>query len=92
MAGLSLHVLEGEEVIGHLRGSGHLTSSLQAQYQEVQHQPVVLHYEGGKLETTDDPVRVGMVHVLGIGGVAVKRGGAYDINDCIYMLQLDVWI
>ncbi len=75
MAGLSLHVLEGEEVIGHLRGSGHLTSSLQAQYQEVQHQPVVLHYEGGKLETADDPVRVGVVHVLGEGAWQLRGRG-----------------
>ena len=35
VAGLSLHVLVGEEVIGHLRRAGHLTGSLQSQNQQV---------------------------------------------------------
>ena len=64
MAGLGVNILEGEEVIGHLRGTGHLTGSLQAQHKKIQHQATVLDNEGGKLETTNDPIGVSMVHIL----------------------------
>ena len=64
VAGLSLHVLVGEEVVGHLRGPSHLAGSLQPQHQQIQHQPVVLHDEGGKLQASDNAIRVGVVHVL----------------------------
>lgn len=57
-------VLKTEEVVGHLRGTSHLTGTVQAENQEVHHQTVVLHDERGKLETPDDAVRVGVVHVL----------------------------
>lgn len=57
-------VLETEEVIGHLRWAGHLTGTVQAKHQQIHHQAVVLHDERGKLETPDDAVRVGVVHVL----------------------------
>lgn len=63
--GLSLHILIGQEVVRHLRGACHLTGTLQAQHQQVQHQTVVLHYEGGELQTTDNAIGVGVVHVLG---------------------------
>ena len=61
---LSGRVLETEEVVGHLRRAGHLAGTVQAQHQQVHHQAVVLHNEGGELEPPDDAVRVGMVHVL----------------------------
>lgn len=57
-------VLEGEEVVGQLRGPGHLAGPLQAQHQQVQNQTVVLHDEGGKLQATDYSIAVGVVHVL----------------------------
>ena len=53
-----------EEVVWHLRRSRHLASSLQPKHQQVQHEPVVLDDERGELETSDDAVRVGVVHVL----------------------------
>ena len=43
--GLNLHILVGQEVIRKLWGASHFTGSLQTQYQEVQHQTVVLDYE-----------------------------------------------
>lgn len=64
MGTLSGRVLEAEEVIGHLRRSSHLTGSVQTQHQQVHHQPIVLHDERGKLQATDDTVRVCVVHVL----------------------------
>lgn len=57
-------VLEAEEIVGHLRGSSHLTGAVKTQNEQVHHQPVVLHNEGGKLQAPDDAVRVGVVHVL----------------------------
>ena len=59
--------LVGEEVIRHLWWSGHLTGALQTEDQQVQHQPVVLDNEGGKLEPADHSIRVGVVHVLEVG-------------------------
>ena len=67
MGALGGHVLVCEEVVGHLRGPGHLGGAVQAQHQQVQHQAVVLHNEGCELQPTDDAVRVGVVHVLGEG-------------------------
>lgn len=57
-------VLEAQEVVGHLGGSRHLAGAVQPQDQQVHHQPIVLHNEGGELQPPDYPVRVGVVHVL----------------------------
>lgn len=38
-------VLETEEVVGHLRWAGHLAGTVQAQYQQVHDQAVVLYNE-----------------------------------------------
>lgn len=62
--GLSGAVLIGQEVVRQLRRARHLAGALQAQHQQVQHQPVVLHYERRELEAADDTVRVCVVHVL----------------------------
>ncbi|CAN8015573.1 unnamed protein product, partial [Ixodes persulcatus] len=64
VGGLGGHVLEGQEVVGHLGGPRHLGGPLQAQSQQVQHQAVVLHYERRELQAPDDAIRVGVVHVL----------------------------
>ena len=64
MTSFCFHILVCEEVVGHLWGAGHLTGSLEAKDQEIQNQATVLHDEGGELETTNDPVRVCVVHVL----------------------------
>merc|ERR1719422_1271412 len=53
-----------EEVIRHLRRPGHLAGSVEAQHEEVHHQAVVLHDEGGELQTSHYSIRVGVVHVL----------------------------
>lgn len=57
-------VLEGQEVVGHLRWTCHFTRSLQAQNQEIQHQSVVLRDERRKLQSANDSVAVRVVHVL----------------------------
>lgn len=57
-------VLEAEEIIGHLWRSSHFTGTVETQNEQVHHQPIVLHNEGGKLQASDDAVGVGVVHVL----------------------------
>lgn len=57
-------VLETEEVVGHLWWASHLAGTVQAQHKQVHHQAVVLYDERGKLETPDDTVGVGVVHIL----------------------------
>ena len=64
VSGLCLHILESQEVIGYLRWASHLTGPLQAQYQQVQYQAIVLDHEGRELQASDHTIRVGMVHVL----------------------------
>eukprot|EP00123_Amoebidium_parasiticum_P018099 comp24100_c1_seq1/m.43516 comp24100_c1_seq1/g.43516 ORF comp24100_c1_seq1/g.43516 comp24100_c1_seq1/m.43516 type:complete len:578 (+) comp24100_c1_seq1:3557-5290(+) len=61
---LRLHILIGEEVVWHLGGPSHLACTVQTQKQNVKHQPVVLHDECCKLQTSDQAVRVSVVHVL----------------------------
>lgn len=61
---LSGNVLEAQEVIGHLWRAGHLTGAVQPQHQQIHHQAVVLNNEGGKLQPSNDAVRVCVVHVL----------------------------
>lgn len=57
-------VLEAEEIVGHLWRSSHLAGTVKTQNEQVHHQAIVLHNEGGKLQAPDDAVRVGVVHVL----------------------------
>jgi len=57
-------VLKREEVVGHLWRSSHFAGTLQSEHQEVKNKSVVLDDERGELETADDAVRVGVVHVL----------------------------
>lgn len=57
-------VLKREEIVGHLRRPSHFTGPLKAQDKQVKHQAVVLDNERGKLQATDDAVRVGVIHVL----------------------------
>ena len=64
MGHLRRHVLERQEVVGHLRRASHFRGALQAQHQQVEHQAKVLGDERGELQAADDAVRVGVVHVL----------------------------
>jgi len=57
-------VLKGEEIIRHLWWSSHFTGSLKTKYKKVKHQAIILDNERGKLEATNDAIRVGVVHVL----------------------------
>ena len=57
-------VAEGEEVVGHLRAAGDLAGAREAEHEEVEHEAVVLHHEGGELQPAHDAVAVGVVHVL----------------------------
>ena len=64
MAHLGGLVAEGEEVVGHLRAARDLARAREAEDEQVEHQAVVLHHEGGELQPAHDAVRVGVVHVL----------------------------
>ena len=45
MRSFSGDILEGEEVVGHLRGTSHLTGALQTQDEEVENEAIVLDDE-----------------------------------------------
>lgn len=64
MASLSAGVPEAQEVIGDLRGTSNLCSPCKTQHEQIQHQAIVLHDEGGKLQTPDQTIGVGVRHVL----------------------------
>lgn len=64
MGHLSGNVLEAEEVIWHLGRPSHFAGTVQAQHQQVHHKPVILDNEGGKLQPTNNPIGVGVIHVL----------------------------
>ena len=64
VAGLGVHVLVREEVVGHLRRPRHLAGPLETQHQEIQHQSIVLDYERRKLQSSYYPIRIGVVHIL----------------------------
>lgn len=58
------HILETQEIIWHLRWASHLTGSVQTKNQQVHHQTVVLNNERSKLESTNNAIGVGVIHVL----------------------------
>src|SRR6218665_291969 len=58
------NILEGQKVIWHLRRSNHFTGSLQAEYQQVKDKAIELDDERCKLQTSDDAIRVRVIHVL----------------------------
>lgn len=64
MGHLRGNVLETEEVIWHLGRPSHFTGPVQAQHQQVHHKPIVLDNEGSKLQPTNNPVGVCVIHVL----------------------------
>lgn len=73
MACLSAGVLESQEVVGNLWWPGNLSSTGQTQHEQVQHQAIVLHDEGRKLQPSDQPIGIGVGHVL-IGNHNVVLG------------------
>mmetsp|Transcript_70723 Transcript_70723/g.165865 ORF Transcript_70723/g.165865 Transcript_70723/m.165865 type:complete len:432 (+) Transcript_70723:3649-4944(+) len=73
MPQLSVHVLEGQELIGQLGWSSDLRGPGQAQHQEVQHHAVVLEHKGAELQTLDEAIGVCVVHVLVIDHNVVLR-------------------
>ena len=64
VASLGAGVPEAQEVVGDLRGASNLCGSSQAQHQQIQYQPIVLHDKGSKLQTPDQTIGVGVRHVL----------------------------
>lgn len=64
MGHLSCNVLEAEEVIWHLGRPSHFTGTVQTQHQQVHHKPIILDDEGSKLQTTNNPIGVCVIHVL----------------------------
>ena len=61
---LCCHILVGEEVVWFARRARHVAAALQAKYQQVIHQAIILHHERGELQAPDNSIRVGVVHVL----------------------------
>jgi hypothetical protein len=64
--------MELKEIIRHLWRSSHLTSSLQAQNEDVEHETVILEDKSQKLESTNHtilalsgPVRSGFLTIFG---------------------------
>mmetsp|Transcript_15391 Transcript_15391/g.46047 ORF Transcript_15391/g.46047 Transcript_15391/m.46047 type:complete len:239 (-) Transcript_15391:180-896(-) len=62
--GLGLQIAEGQKVVGQLGRAGHLACALQTEQQYVQQEAVVLHNERTELQATNQPVGVGVRHVL----------------------------
>ena len=67
------HILETEEIIWHAWRTSHLTSSVETKNEEIKHEPVVLDDERRELETTENTVVVGVVHIL-VGELDVVLG------------------
>lgn len=84
MTDLGWCILERQEIVRHLRRARHFTGSLQTQHQKIQHETVVLRDERSKLQTTNDSITVGVVHVLVIDDDVVLRSHVISnvvIND-----------
>ena len=71
---LRRHVAKSEKLIGHGGWPRDLGGAREPEDQEIEHQPVVLHDEGRELQPAQQPVRVGVVHVLE-GDVDIVLGG-----------------
>mmetsp|Transcript_3491 Transcript_3491/g.11579 ORF Transcript_3491/g.11579 Transcript_3491/m.11579 type:complete len:907 (-) Transcript_3491:778-3498(-) len=67
-------VAELQKVVWHGWRARELRGAREPEHEQVKHQPVELHDEGGKLQAAQDAVRVGVVHVLE-GEVDVVLGG-----------------
>mmetsp|Transcript_39335 Transcript_39335/g.83813 ORF Transcript_39335/g.83813 Transcript_39335/m.83813 type:complete len:1257 (-) Transcript_39335:3240-7010(-) len=78
---LCVNILEGQEFVGQLRWSGQLGGSCQAQLQEVQDETVVLEDEGSELQSLDQAVGVGVVHVLVVDDDVVL--GRHVVGDVV---------
>ena len=74
MPSLRSTIPELQEVVGALRRSSHLARSLQTEKQQINHQTIVLEHETRELQATNQPIAVGMVHVL-IAQLDVVLGG-----------------
>ena len=83
----SVDVLESKEVVWHLGWSGHLCGPVEAEDEEVDHEAVVLDDEAGELEAPDDPVGVGVVHVLVVDRHVVL--GSHAVSDVVVHDQPD---
>ncbi len=64
MARLDASISEAQEVIGYLRRASDLCGTCETQHEQVQHQAIVLHDKGSKLQTPDQPIGVRVSHVL----------------------------
>ena len=64
VARLGASISEAQEVIGYLRRASNLCGSCETQHEQVQHQAIVLHDKGSKLQAPDQPIGVGVSHVL----------------------------
>eukprot|EP00438_Fugacium_kawagutii_P036610 Skav217820 [mRNA] locus=scaffold889:237880:242886:- [translate_table: standard] len=74
MSQFRVHILEGQELVRQLRRTCNLGGSGQTQHQQIQHHAVVLEDKGAKLQTLDEAVGVGVVHVLVVDHDVVLRG------------------
>ena len=79
VASLGTGVPETQEVIGDLRWASNLCGPCETQHQQIQHQTTVLHDKGGKLQTPDQTIGVGVRHVL-VGNHNVVLGSDVVCN------------
>ncbi len=76
---LSVHILKLQKIVRKLWWPGHLRCSVQAQYQQVQDQPIILHNKRGKLQAPYNTIRIRVVHVLVIDDDIIL--GAHVVGD-----------
>ena len=73
--------MEDEEIAGHLRRAGHFRRTWNTQDEQIEDEAKVLSHEGSELQTADDSVRVGVVHVLVVDDHVVL--GRHVIGDVV---------
>jgi hypothetical protein len=66
MAGLRGRIAILQEVVRHLRWTGHLARTLKTEDEDIQNETIVLEDEGGELETTDKTISVCVCHVCNV--------------------------
>jgi hypothetical protein len=71
--GLELEGFVEHEFVGVLGGAGELAGAVQAENEQVEDQAVELEDEAGELQALDNPVIIGVVHILEINNHIILR-------------------
>lgn len=75
------NILERQEIVRHLRWTGHFAGSLQAQDEQIQDETIVLRDERRELKTSNNAITVCVVHVF-VGDDNVVLG-CHVISDVV---------